>query len=262
MTAPERRTPPPPLPAEEPPADEEFARTYAAGYEEGVRSALREVLQHASRGHTAQELRILVESRLARLSEEVELKRKGLLGPPRRPAWNSLLRAPQPAHPWAAPVGGSAPTPLRLGPGRTVLVREERPARALEVLRTNVGAFPRLATVSMRPPELTGVAPDGRIDLTVGGAGGPEAAGTSPLAPGEIGGRLRAPTEATGGALVYVDALEYLATEYSLDTTLKFVHWLVAQVRETGSALIVSFDKRALDVREMSLLERAFETVI
>ena len=262
MTDPERRPSPPPPPAEEPPADEEFARTYAAGYEEGVRSALREVLQHASRGHTAQELRILVESRLARLSEEVELKRKGLLGPPRRPAWNSLLRAPQPARAWTGPVPGPVPPPLRLGPGKTVLVREERPARALEVLRTNLGAFPRLATVSLRPPEVAGAAPDRRIDLAVGGAGGADVTSAPRLAPGEVGGRLRAPTEAAGGALVYVDALEYLATEYSLDTTLKFVHWLVAQVRETGSALIVSFDKRALDVREMSLLERAFEIVI
>ena len=262
MTAPERRPSAPSPPPEEPPADEEFARTYAAGYEEGVRSALREVLQHASRGHTAQELRILVESRLARLSEEVELKRKGLLGPPRRPAWNSLLRAPQPAHAWTGPVPGAMAPPLRMGPGRTVLVREERPARALEVLRVNVGAFPRVATVSIRPPEVVGLTPDRRTDLTVGGAGGPDASSVPRLAPGEIGGRLRAPTEAPGGALVYVDALEYLATEYSLDTTLKFVHWLVAQAHETGSALIVSFDKRALDVREMSLLERAFETVI
>ena len=261
MSAPERPPPPPP-PSEEPPADEEFARTYAAGYEEGVRSALREVLQHTSRGHTAQELRILVESRLARLSEEVELKRKGLLGPPRRPAWSSLLRAPQPARAWTGPVPGPSSSPLRLGAGRTVLVREERPARALEILRANAGTFPRLATVSLRPPEVAGIAPDRRIDLAVGAAGGPDAATAPRLAPGEIGGRLRAPTEAPGGALVYADALEYLATEYSLDTTLKFVHWLVAQTRETGSALIVSFDKRALDVREMSLLERAFETVI
>ncbi len=262
MSAPDRRPNAPPPPSEEPPADEEFARTYAAGYEEGVRNALREVLQHASRGHTAQELRILVESRLARIPEEVELKRRGLLGPPRRPAWNSLLRAPQPARAWTAPVATSSAPALRLAPGRSLLVREERPARALEVLRANAGAFPRLATVSLRPPEVPGVAPDQRLDISVGGAGANDAISSARLAPGEIGGRLRGPTEAAGGALVYVDALEYLATEYSLDTTLKFVHWLVAQTRETGSALLVSFDRRALDVREMSLLERAFETVL
>lgn len=255
----ERRDAAPPARDDASRPDEEYARTYADGYEEGVRSALREVLQHASRGHTAQELRILIESRLARLEEEVELKRKGLLGPPRRPAWNSLLRAPQPARPWTGPAPGPGAPALRLAPGASVLVREERPARALEVLRANAPAFPRVAVVSLRPPEVVGVPPERRTEIVVGAAG---AAGESHLAPGEIGGRLREPTEAPGGALVYVDALEFLATEYSLDTTLRFVHWLVAQVQRTGSALLVSFDRRALELREMSLLERAFATVV
>jgi hypothetical protein len=258
------RVPPtdPPPASDEPPADEEFARTYAAGYEEGVRSALREVLQHASRGHTAQELRILIESRLARLAEEVELKRKGLLAPPRRPAWGSLLRPPAAARPWSGPAPAPGAPSLRLSAGRSVLVREERPSRALEILRASATAFPRIATVSLRPPETPGIPPGRRIDITVGGGASPDPSGANRLAPGEIGGRLREPTEAPGGALVYVDALEYLATEYSLDTTLKFVHWLVAQTQETGSALLVAFDRRALDVRDMSRLERAFDTVL
>jgi len=258
------RVPPndPPPDGDEPPADEEFARTYAAGYEEGVRSALREVLQHASRGHTAQELRILIESRLARLSEEVELKRKGLLAPPRRPAWSSLLRPPAPTHAWTGPAPAPGAPTLRLAAGKSVLVREERPNRAVEILRGNATVFPRIATVSLRPPETPGIPPGRRVDITVGGGASADALGANRLAPGEIGGRLREPTEAPGGALVYVDALEYLATEYSLETTLKFVHWLVGQAQETGSALLVSFDRRALDVRDMSRLERAFETLI
>lgn len=260
MSAPDRSRGPPP-PGETPPADEEFARTYAAGYEEGVRSALREVLQHASRGHTAQELRILVESRLARLPEEVELKRRSLLAPPRRPAWGALFRPPQPARLWPGAVLPGSATPLKVTAGRSVIVREERPSRALEILRASAPAFPRIATVSLRPPEVPGFPPDQRVDVTVGG-GSSEGPSDARLAPGEIGGRLRGPTEAPGGALVYVDALEYLATEYSLDTTLKFVHWLVAQAQETGSALLVSFDRRALDVRELSLLERAFDVVL
>jgi hypothetical protein len=262
VSAPPRRDSASPPPTEEPPADEEFARTYAAGYEEGVRSALREVLQHASRGHTAQELRILVESRLARLGEEVDLKRKGLLGPPRRPAWSALLRAPQPARPWSGPQTSGAAVPLRLTPGRTVLVREERPARALAILHDSSNAFPRVALVSQRPPEVLGLPADRRVDIDVAATSAGEAGGSARLGPGEIGGRLRESAEAPGGALVYVDALEYLASEYSLDTTLKFVHWLVTEVEETGSALLVSFDRRSLDLKEMSLLERAFETVI
>ncbi len=261
MSAPERpdRSPPP---ADEPPADEEFAHAYAAGYEEGVRSALRELLQHAARGHTAQELRMLAESRLARLPEEVEVKRKGLLAPPRRPAWNSLFRSPQPGRSGTEGAGASGAAGAPVSPGRTLLVREERPARALEVLRANALAFPRVVLVSQRPPDVPGLPANRRLELVVAAGGASDADGGKRLSPGEIGGRLREPTESEGGALVYVDALEFLVSEYSLDTTLKFVHWLVTQVEETGSALVISFDRRSLDVKEMSQLERAFATVV
>jgi len=258
VSAPGRPTGSPPPADAEPPADEEFARTYAAGYEEGVRSALREVLQHAARGHTAQELRILVESRLARLEEEVEVKRRSLLAPPRRPAWTSLLRAPQAARPWAPPIGGASPTP-RVGPGRSLLVREERPQRAVELLRGAVHDFPRCALVSLRPPELSGVSPERRVDIVPSGS---DLSGGGRLSPGEIGGHLRGPTEAPGGALVYVDALEYLSGEYGFELTLKFVQWLVGQIEQTASGLVVSFDRRALDSREESRLERPFQTVV
>jgi hypothetical protein len=259
VSAPERRNGAPPPTDEEPPADEEYARTYAAGYEEGLRSGLREVLQHTSRGHTAQELRILVESRLARLDEEVELKRRSLLAPPRRPAWSSLLRAPQPPRTWVPTIGHPIPNAVRLAPGRSVLIREEKPARAVEILRANVHEFPRAALVSLRPPELPGLSKERRVDIVPNGS---ELAGGARLSPGEIGGHLREPTEAPGGALVYVDALEYLAGEYGLELTLKFANWLVGQAEQTSSALLVSFDRRSLDTREMSRLERAFQTVV
>jgi hypothetical protein len=259
VSAPERSGGSPPPLETEPPADEEYARTYAAGYEEGLRSALREVLQHAARGHTAHELRILVESRLARVDEEVELKRRSLLAPPRRPAWNSLLRVPQPTRPWSPPLGAGAAPTVRVAPGRSLLVREDRPTRAVELLRQSAHDFPRCALVSLRPPDLPGVSPERRVAIVPNSS---ELAAGGRLSPGEIGGHLRGPAEASGGALVYVDALEYLIGEYGLDLTLKFVQWLVGEVEQTGSALIVSFDRRSLDAREESRLERPFQTVV
>jgi hypothetical protein len=262
VSAPQRRNSAAPPPGETPPADEEYVRAYASGYEEGVRNALRETLEHISRGHTPQEIRMLTASRLARVPEEAELKRKSLLAPPRRPAWGSLLRPPAPARAWAGTAPAASAPPYRLLPGRSLLVREERPARAVEILRANAAAFPRLAVVSMRPPDVPGFPANHRLDLTLGGSGTSDDPDQGRLTPGEISGRLRDPTEARGGALVYVDALEFLATEHSLETTLKFVHWLVTQAQETGSALLVSFDPRSLDVRDVSRLERAFESVL
>jgi hypothetical protein len=256
-----RRDGAPAAPAEEGSADEEFARTYAAGYEEGVRGALREVLGHLSRGHTPAEVRMLVESRLARISEEVELKRRSMTQPPRRPAWGSLLRPPTATRPWSPPVGPSpASVPVRLTPGRCLLIREERPARALEILRANATVFPRVAVVSLHPPEIPGLPPAQRVEVSLTASS--DSSGAGPPTPGEISGQLRAPTEANGGALVYVDALEFLTTENSLDMTLRFVNWLVGQVRETGSALVVSFDVRSLELKDASRLERAFQSVL
>lgn len=248
-------------PDAEPPADEEYARAYATGYEDGARNALREVVQHAARGHTPQEIRMLAEGRLVRLPEEVEMKRRGLLAPPRRTAWSAFLRppAPAPAKPWSAPVGGAVP-PLRLVAGQSLLVREQRPARALEILRASARSFPRVAVVSLHPPEVPGLGPDRRIDVSPRGP--PAADGTAGRTGlSELGGKLRGPTEAAGGALVYLDAIEYYVTEEGVETTIRFVHWLVGQVRTTASGLLVSFDTRSLDAQDGSRLERAFPVV-
>ena len=256
MSAPFRRDGPAPPPVEEGPKDEEFARTYAAGYEEGVRSALREILGHASRGHTTAELRMLIESRLARLPEEVELKRRSMLAPPRQPAWASLLRPPGGARPWLAPVGTPSPASVRLSTGGSLLIREERPRRALELLRESVHQFPRVVLLSLHPPELPEIRPDQRIVIPLAsGADGPDGAA---LAPGEIGGRLREPTEAAGGALVYLDALEFLATEYTWETTLRFAHWLAGWPVGRAGTVVVSIDPRTLDERNLHRLESAF----
>ena len=57
------------------------------------------------------------------------------------------------------------------------------------------------------------------------------------------------------------DALEFLATEHSLETTLRFVQWLGNQVSSTGSALLASVDPRSLELKDLSRLERAFQSV-
>ncbi len=247
--------------AERPPADEEFARAYSDGFGDGIRSALKEVLQHVSRGHTAQELRILIESRLARVAEEVELKHKSLLGPPRRPAWGPLLRAPQPT---LRPTNSSFVSGMdgEIVPSSSYLVKEQRPERALRLVEQALGSFPRLVVISLHPPAFSGAKAGSTTTIKLGGiAGGESAEGGSP-SPGEIGGRLRAPTQADGGAIVFLDALEFLVTENGLEMTSRFVNWLVGQVQTTRSALVVSLDPSALDLKDLSRLQRAFNIVL
>ena len=212
------------------------------------------MLQHASRGHTASELRLLIESRLARVRDDVELKRKSVLSPPRRPSWGAMLRPPNPPATGPAP---GRPEAATVGPGDSFLFREERPTRALALVVANAGRFPRTVVASLRPPTLPGVPPD-RITFVRVGTSNVDGALSDP---GQLAGAIRSAIEAPGGALVYLDAFETLATEAGTETMLKFVTWLTGEAGSTGSAVVVSLDPGSLDATVVSRLQRSFKSV-
>ncbi len=236
------------------PADEEYAEAYSEGYGEGLREAFREVLSHVGRGHTVGEIRVLVESRLARLRDDVAAKRRSVLAPPRRPAWGSLLRPPEAARAEVDPIP-------RLARGTSYLFREDRPRHAVTFVSRSGGEYGRVLCVSTNPPEFPNV-PRNRVEvlrlaLPTPGIGASE----GELDPGGLGGRIKEATEAGGGALVYLDALEVMSTEYSLDTALKFVNFVTAQVARTGSAFVASVDPGTLEERDLRRLQRSFNIV-
>jgi len=232
------------------PPDEEFARAYALGYEEGIRTALREMIEHAARGHSPAELRMLLESRVARLAEEVEVKRRTLLAPPRRAVWAT---APAPPRPWSgSPAGRSAPP---VTPGRGYLVPEPRPERALSLIRGAAPGAPRVLLISRRPPDLPGVPDDRRVDLRPSGIDNPSAAGSL----SELSGRIRNALEGPSGAWIYLDALEFLLTSLTPELVLHFVRWLLDTVEEARAGLIVSVDPSALEPRDFSRLSHLFD---
>lgn len=241
-------------PPESAPPDEEYADAYSEGYAEGLREAFREVLSHVGRGHTVGEIRVLVESRIARIREDASAKRRNILGPPRRPAWGALLRPPAPARPDAEP----GPTVAR---GNSYLFREDRPRHALTFVGRAGVYYPRVLCVTTHPPEFAGIAPN-RVDVLRLALPSPGmVAGEGELDPGGLGGRIKEATERSGGALVYLDALEMMSTEYSLDTTLKFVNFVTAQVARTGSLLVASVDPGTLEDRDLRRLQRSFSVV-
>jgi Protein of unknown function (DUF835) len=234
-------------------SDEAFADAYLEGYADGLREALRELLSHLTRGHTVGELRVLVESRLARIRDDVEVKRTAILGPPNRSPWGRLFRP-------AAPASASGVGPA-LQRGGTYLFKEDRPQRAPAFAARAAAGYPCLLVVSGHAPEFAGVPTTKlqplRLALPSPGLGTVE----GELDPSGLGGRIREATETAGGAVVYLDAVELMSTEYSVETTLKFVNWVASQVGRTGSALVVSVDPRALEERDLRRLQRAFYSV-
>jgi hypothetical protein len=234
----------------EPAPDEEFARAYALGYEEGIRTALKEMIEHAARGHSPAELRMLLESRVARLSEEVEVKRRTILAPPRRIRWAT---AAGPPRPWSSSPAG--PVAATLKPGHGYLIPESRPERGLELIRRAALGAPRVVIVSRRPPPLPGVPDDRRVDLRPSGVDTPSAAGSL----GDLSGRIREALSGPSGAWVYLDSIEFLLTSLSPDIVLQFLRWLVGLVEEVRAGLVVSVDPAALEPRDFSRLSHLFD---
>ncbi len=240
-------------------SDEQYADAYTEGYADGLREILRELLAHAARGHSTQELRFLIESRLARVNDDSEVKRRSLLGPPRRPTWSP------PHHPGEDGASRSAPpsasvTDLLFERGQSYLFREERPAAALEFLVSHAAKFPRKLHLGQRPLSSARLTPGAFHFVALGGAGAP-ATGGDGLDLGRAGGEVREATEAPGGALLFLDALEFLVTEYGVDATFRFVNFLSGQARTTSSVLVLSVDPAALDVTDRSRLQRLFNIV-
>jgi hypothetical protein len=238
--------------ASEGPRDDEYARAYADGYGEGLREAMREMLAHLSRGHTPHEVRMIVESRLARVRDDVELKRKSLLAPPRRPSWGALLRPPSPG---AEAPAATSPTEAVEG-GRSVLFLEERPGRAIACVEASAAGFARVLVLSFHPPALRSV-PAERVDFVPVRPG----EGSDGADPTRLSGRILELLARDGGTLVYLDAVEVLSSEAGAERTSKFVTWLASEIAKGPSALIASTDPSALDPKERVLYQRAFNAV-
>ncbi len=235
----------------ETPVDEEYARTYADGYSEGVRNALREILSYAARGHTVAELRYLVQSRLAQLPDEVDHKRRALLALPRGGStWGYASRGSAPPRPWPGIGGG-----VRVGAGRTYLVRETRPRRALELVANAAPMFRGIAAISAVPPAFPGVDP-GRVrsfPLSTTGEG-PSIE--------SLGGDVRAFLKEHPETLVYFDGLEEIHLHVGGDPTLRFVRWLTQETLSAGGALVAVVHPRTLEPKEQAALERFFQVLV
>ena len=238
-----------------PPPDEEYADGYATGYSEGLREALREILAHVARGHTVQELRMLIQSRLSRVPEDVEVKRRSLRAPPQRPIWAA---SPHQLSPGRTPASPTAPLVV----GTTYLVREERPVRGPQVAVELSRQYAKLLCVSLNPPSFPGLPAEKLVVLRPAPSQPGRDATDGALSLGELAGRIRGSAEVPGGVLVYLDAIEYLATEYGFDPTLKFVNWTVSRSAETRSTCVASVDPATWDGRSLRLLQRAFNILL
>ncbi|MCJ7516705.1 MAG: DUF835 domain-containing protein [Methanomassiliicoccales archaeon] len=67
--------------------------------------------------------------------------------------------------------------------------------------------------------------------------------------------------EKSGDSIVLVDGIEFLMVNNDFSKVLRMIHHITEAVMEYKSRLLISVDPRALDTREMALLERNMEII-
>ena len=67
--------------------------------------------------------------------------------------------------------------------------------------------------------------------------------------------------EKSDDSVIMIDGVEFLIVNNGFDKVLKMIHRITEVVMEFKSCVIISVDPRALDVREMALLERNMEVI-
>lgn len=240
------------------PSAEDSASAYARGYGDGVRGALREVISLAARGHTASEIRLLAQTRLSKLGDEVALRRKSLLAPPQRVPLESLVRprlrgeGPNPQHPPAAP-------------GSSYLFLEVTPREARTFLKDLLGRGVRGLALTRIPQDLRPVAPPPALAiLHLGGGGAPEEGVEAVQSdPNYLTSHVANFWDsADGPGVVHFEAFEYMQSETSFEKALKFVHWLVGSAQSNKGYLVVTLDPGSLEGRQLSVLKKDFNHTV
>jgi hypothetical protein len=244
------------------PAPPQEDNDYAKGYEDGVRNALRDLVANVSKGYSAPELRFLAESRLAHLEEETMERRKSQGVSPRRLSMDSLI-------PVSTQSGYTsrekATTPVMQG--FSYLFQEKSPNQAREFLSQVLSSGLPVVAMTRLPQELVPLRSRGKLMVLRIDSGGVEegkavdSSGTLNIDASiqSLTGTVKRFQEEAGNQIgTYLDAFDYLESEYNYENALRFVHWLNTIAQQFRGILIVSANTDGMEKREQATLQSDF----
>jgi hypothetical protein len=141
--------------------------------------------------------------------------------------------------------------------GNGILFKEPTPVGAARHVDTVWKNYHRVIAFGRPPDPPLRVPPESFEVLFVGRAQASGASDAPDLASaaGQLQERLT-----QGPALVYCDAVEYLASEYGEEVAIRSIGWIVEQVRRSAGWVVVSVDPTTLSTVGAALLQRFFRT--
>lgn len=239
--------------------EEDFARGFLKGFEQGLKDAWEEMIKLSTKGYTSRELQIMAKTKQSMLFQQVKAKADELekaLGKRIFAQEAGAERAPQ--------------VQVELTPGWSYVVREERPDRSFSMFSSLLAQGSKGLCISRTHPDtlrqkygfeaetvwLT------KTENPQGSSGAKGGRFLSPNSLANLASLVRDFLNGNESAAVIIEGLEYMTTQNDFKSVLRFLQLINEQVVLDKGYLLVPLSESTMEPKDISLIEREVSQVL
>jgi len=240
--------------------EDDSARSYVKGFQEGLQEAWDEIIKLSTKGYTSRELQIMAKTKRSMLYQRVQQKVDEL---------ERMLGRKITVD--AAPGAQAQPKPpIELVPGWSYVIREERPERSFSLFASLLAKGARGLCISRTHPDILKQkygfkAESVWLTKTETAQSSGIVKGTEFVSPNNLAhlaSSIRDYLAKGEDGAVIIEGLEYLTTQNDFKSVLRFVQLINEQVVLDKGYLLVPVDEATMDPKDFSLIEREMSQVI
>jgi hypothetical protein len=241
--------------------EEDSARGFVKGYQEGLQDAWDEIIKLCTKGYTSRELQIMAKTKRSMLYQQVQRKVDEL-----ERALGKKLSGPEIQAQQAIPI----PVPVQLIPGWSYVVKEDRPEKSFALFASLLSSGSRGLCISRSHPDTLKQkykfeAETLWLTKTETAETSGSVKGTEYVSPNNLAHLASSIREFLGkgeNGAVIIEGLEYLNTQNDFKSVLKFIQLINEQVVLDKGFLLIPVDEATMDQKDFSLIEREMSQVI
>ena len=242
------------------PPEDDSAKGYIKGFQEGLQEAWDEIIKLSTKGYTSRELQIMAKTKRSMIFQRVQQKVAEIERALGRKLSVSQegVQAVAPAHP-----------PVQLMPGWSYAIKEDRPDRSFAMFAGLLSKGSRGLCISRTHPDVLKQKYNFQAEslwLTkTETQSAPESKGVEFVSPNNLAHLASAIRDflakGENGAVI-IEGMEYLTTQNDFRSVLKFIQLINEQVVLDKGFLIVPVVEGTLEPKDFSLVEREMSEVL
>jgi hypothetical protein len=241
-------------------SEEDSARGFIKGFQEGLQEAWEEIIKLSQKGYTSRELQIMAKTKRSMVFQRVQQK----IDEFERALGKKL------SVPGTAPGVPQGPQVFQLLPGWSYVIKEDRPERSFALFTNLLSQGGRGLCISRTHPDQLkkkyGFQAESLwLSKTETAQASPETSGVEYVSPNNLAHLASAIREflakGESGAVI-IEGLEYLTTHNDFKSVLRFIQLINEQVVLDKGFLFISVDEATMDPKDFSLIEREMSQVL